>query len=277
MTTADSFDAAAWRAFEHAGWQTAAAGYDAWLGGIASQAIGALLDAAGVGPGTRVLDVATGPGYAAAAAAKRGAQAMGIDFATAMVAEATRRFPEVAFGEGDAEALPFPDASFAAVVCNFGILHFAQPDQALREAHRVLVPGGRLAWTTWDVVGMGEAGGVVRRAVQQYGDSTLALPAGPPMDRFSKPDECQRTLEAVGFTAVVVTILPLVQELTDPDGYFDTVLMGAGPRQGSPLRAQSAQAQAAIRQAVRDNLRAYERDGVVRLPSPVVLASATKP
>src|SRR5205809_6238429 len=55
--------------------------------------------------------------------------------------------PEIEFREGDAEALPFPEASFDAVVMNFGMLHLAHPERAVAEAFRVLSAGGRFAFT----------------------------------------------------------------------------------------------------------------------------------
>ena len=92
----------------------------------------------GYSAGTRVLDVATGPGTIAGVAAARGADVVGLDFSGAMIAEATRLHPAVAFREGDAHALPFDAASFDAVVMNFGLLHLARPETAMAEAHRVL-------------------------------------------------------------------------------------------------------------------------------------------
>lgn len=86
-----------------------------------------------------MLDVACGPGYAAGQAAARGATVIGIDFARAMVTEAHHNFPRVEFRQGDAHALPFDAGSFDAVICNFGVLHFAEPNTALAEAYRVLV------------------------------------------------------------------------------------------------------------------------------------------
>src|SRR5207244_2109622 len=100
------------RDFEHAGWEGAASAYAEHWGALTRQAVEPLLDATGAGPGVRLLDVATGPGYVASAAADRGAQVTGLDFSAVMVAEARRRYPEVEFREGEADALPFPDASF---------------------------------------------------------------------------------------------------------------------------------------------------------------------
>src|SRR5205807_2183578 len=134
---------AAFHDFERAGWETAADHYGDAFGPLTSQAIPSLLRAAQAGEGTRLLDVASGPGYVAAAAAARGATVIGVDFASEMVTLATRRYPVLEFVEGDAEALAFPDRSFDAVAINFGVLHLARPDAALAEARRVLKPGGR--------------------------------------------------------------------------------------------------------------------------------------
>ncbi|HEY7141552.1 MAG TPA: methyltransferase domain-containing protein, partial [Methylomirabilota bacterium] len=142
-------DPSAFHAFERAGWERVPRAYqDAW-GRLTTQAAGPLLDAARVGPGVRALDVATGPGHVAAVAARRGASVVAVDFSEAMLAEARRHHPGIDFRSGDAEALPFPDASFDAVVMSFGLLHLARPDQALAEAYRVLRRGGRVAFTVW--------------------------------------------------------------------------------------------------------------------------------
>ena len=74
-----------------------------------------------------------------------------------------------------------------------------------------------------------------------------------------------------------MSALPLIQPTPDPDAYFDIVLKGAGPRLGSPLRAQSPEALAAIRAAVQDALRTCEREGILELPMPAVLVAAQKP
>src|SRR5207253_5020018 len=117
---------------------------------VTTYPVPAFLAAAHVAAGTTFLDVACGPGYAAAVAASRGARAIGIDFSSEMVEEARRRYAGVEFREGDAEDLPFPGSSFDAVVLNFGMLHLGRPEKALAEAHRVLRAGGRVAFTVWD-------------------------------------------------------------------------------------------------------------------------------
>jgi SAM-dependent methyltransferase len=192
-----------------------------------------------------------------------------------MVAEATRRVPGVQFHEADAEALPFPDASFDAVVANFGLNHVGQPDRALAEAHRVLRAGGRLGFTVWDRNGV-KVAQILLQAIEAHGDATVRLP-DPPADPFTDPEQCERTLRTVGFLPPTIVTLPLVLRLDDPDSYFDVVMRGAGPCQGVPLRAQSPRALAAIRAAVREALHAIETDGVVELPNPAILVAAQKP
>src|SRR4051812_19028852 len=102
-----SIDPEAFRRFEEQGWQEVASRYHAGFAAITMQSVDALLDAARVTSGIRVLDVACGPGYAAAAAAARGAVPTGIDFSSEMVEDARRRHPGLDFRAGDAEQLPF--------------------------------------------------------------------------------------------------------------------------------------------------------------------------
>jgi len=149
------------REFEQAGWEDLGviAKYHEYLSGVTTQSVDALLDAAVIRHGSRVLDVATGAGYVAGAAAQRGAEAIGIDFSAAQVRMARERYPTVRFEQADAEALPFDPDTFDAVVNGFGMCHLPNPDVALREAFRVLKRGGQVAFTVWDTperaVGLG--------------------------------------------------------------------------------------------------------------------------
>src|SRR5262245_16320948 len=144
-------DSRAFHDFEQAGWESVAAEYDRRFGELTLQSIPPLLDAVGAAPGLRLLDVACGPGYAAAAAARRGVSVVGIDFSLTMVKLAERQCPGLDFRFGDAERLDFPADSFDAVVMNFGMLHLADPDRAIAEAFRVLRAGGLYAFTVWDL------------------------------------------------------------------------------------------------------------------------------
>jgi SAM-dependent methyltransferase len=101
----------------------------------------------------RVLDVATGNGNAALAAARRWSDVTGIDYVPALLDEgraraAGERLP-ISFAEGDAEAIPFPDGSFDVVLSTFGVMFSADQEQAAAELRRVCRPAGRIALANW--------------------------------------------------------------------------------------------------------------------------------
>lgn len=262
--------------FERTGWETIPREYHDGFGNLTMQAIEPLLDAAGVTRGTGLLDVATGPGYAAAAAAKRGATVLGIDFSVSMLAEARRSYPFIDFREGDAEALAFPDSGFGAVVMNFGMLHLAKPDQAITEAHRVLGSGGRFGFTAWANPDEAVGFGIVLNAVRAHGVTHVPLPAGPAFFRFSDPEECARALVKAGFVQPNVTRVPQTWRLVSAEALFQIMLRGT-VRTAGLLRAQTAEALKAIRRAVHDAVAVYRREDAFELPMPAVLASARKP
>ena len=109
---------------------------------------------AGVAPGEAVLDVGTGTGVAAITAARIDARVSGIDLTPALLETAQENayiagLPEIAWAEGDAEHLPYPDASFDVVLSQFGHMFAPRPEVAVAEMRRVLKPGGRVAFATW--------------------------------------------------------------------------------------------------------------------------------
>ena len=259
------------RQFEHQGWQEIASRYHEGFAVVTIQAVPALLNAARVTKGTRVLDVACGPGYVAAAAAARGATAMGIDFSSEMVEEARGRYPGIDFREGDAEELSFPDSSFDAVVMNFGLLHLGRPEEAIREAQRVLKSGARVAFTVWDTPDKAQGMGIVLEAIQKYGNLNVPVPPGPPFFRFSDPDECRRVLGAAGFVDVTVENVPQTWRLSSPDALFDVMYNGS-VRNAALLRAQKPD----VLEKIRDEIRVQVERARNELSMPAVLCSGEK-
>jgi demethylmenaquinone methyltransferase/2-methoxy-6-polyprenyl-1,4-benzoquinol methylase len=102
------------------------------------------VDLAGVGPGSRALDVATGTGDLAIALRERGADVVGIDFAEKMLEIARQKAPEIDFRTGNALALDFPDDEFDAATVGFGARNVDDLDRGLAEMARVVKPGGRV-------------------------------------------------------------------------------------------------------------------------------------
>lgn len=108
---------------------------------------------AGIAAGQRVLDVGTGTGVVALTAARTGAKVTGLDLTPALLERARENAAlaelPVDWREGDAEALPFEDASFDVVVSQFGHMFALRAEVATREMLRVLKPGGTVAFSTW--------------------------------------------------------------------------------------------------------------------------------
>lgn len=108
---------------------------------------------AGIASGESVLDVGTGTGVVAITAARAGARVTGLDLTPALLEQARENAriaqKDIVWTEGDAEQLPYPDASFDVVVSQFGHMFAPRPDVAVAEMRRVLKPGGRVAFATW--------------------------------------------------------------------------------------------------------------------------------
>lgn len=113
----------------------------------------ALCELIRLGAGTEVLDVACGSGNTAIAAARRGGNVTGIDIVPALVQKARERARsegfEIAFQEGNAEELPFPDSSFDVVLSTFGVMFAPDQERAAAELLRVCKRGGKIALATW--------------------------------------------------------------------------------------------------------------------------------
>jgi SAM-dependent methyltransferase len=275
--TEPTLDADAFNAFEAAGWQRQAAGYDDFFGPITMRLIEPLLDAAEVGRGARLLDVASGPGYVAAKAAERGASVGGVDIAEAMISLAHRLHPELEFRSGDAEALPFPDGSFDAVVGNFVMLHLGRPEQAAAEFARVLTAGGRVGLTVWDAPERARLLGVLIDAVATVGASPPQdIPAGPPIFRFSDDGEFARLLRSQHLDDIEVRTIAFTHHVPSPDALWRG-LLGGTVRVSALIRRQPSEMQRQIRDAFDRIVRQYAVGARLNLPVSVKLASARKP
>jgi ubiquinone/menaquinone biosynthesis C-methylase UbiE len=273
----DPVDADAFNAFEAAGWEKQASGYEDFFGPITTRLVEPLLDAAEVGAGTRVLDVASGPGYVAAVAAERGASVVGVDVAEAMLALARRLHPQLEFRHGDAEELPFPDGSFDAVVANFVLLHLGRPERAAAEFARLLAPGGRVALTVWDLPERARFLGVLVEAVGAAGASSPEdIPAGPPIFRFSDDEEFARLLREQGLEDVEVQTVSFTHSEPSPEALWEG-LLGGTVRVSALIVRQTDEMQREIRAAFDRIVQGYEAGDGLELPVSVKLASARKP
>jgi SAM-dependent methyltransferase len=164
--------------------ETTAAAYEERLvPSIMAEWVPRLLDAAAVGPGDRVLDLACGTGVVvrmAAASVGPGGRVTGLDVNPGMLAVARRLTPAIEWRQGEAEKLPLADGSFDAVICQFGLMFFADRAAALREMMRVLAPGGRLAVSVFDSLESNAPYGIMAdvlgRQIGEHAAGALRLP-----------------------------------------------------------------------------------------------------
>jgi O-methyltransferase/aklanonic acid methyltransferase len=220
-----------------------------------------LVEVVGIGPGQRVLDVATGRGAVLFPAVERVGSAgdvVGVDLAEGMVRaaneEAERRGLGTLVRVMDAEQLDFPAATFDRALCGFGIMFFPHLDQALAQFRRVLRPGGRLGVSTWRVSPAEDLHTVLDKL------SLLGNNYQRPPGWITEPDDLARVVVDAGFTDVQVVEDSLTLVFADVEQYWHSLRGNFTRRIADGLDA--AQIERA-RAALTERFRAYERpDGI---------------
>ncbi len=200
------------KAAVRADWAGRAAAWNRWADQLAKMADrfnGPLIEAAGIGPGQRVLDLASGAGEPALTVARRvlpEGRVTATDLVPEMLAGARRRAAEagienIDFEIADMEALPFADAAFDRVTCRFGLMFVPDAGHALGEALRVLVPGGRAAYLVWGPRENTTLFAVMWDAAAEVVGSMEGFFALPPF-RFADAGSVAELMERAGFEAV---------------------------------------------------------------------------
>lgn len=175
----------------------------------------ALLAAAGPTQDRRVLDVACGTGVLARMVAATTAGTTGLDKNPAMLKVAARLDSRVRWVPGDATDLPFPDRSFDVAFCQQGLQFVTDPAAALREVHRVLAPGGRLALALWRDISHAPGFAALATVIDRHGGPGDLMRA--PF-RLGDADEVRAMLTDGGFatvrssTCVITARFPSVPE-----------------------------------------------------------------
>ena len=261
--------------FEKDAWIKLPEHYDSIVGPMTRRAVDAALAAVALRPGMTILDVASGLGYVAAEAKRRGADVTGVDFSLDMINEARRHYPDVKIEQGDAENLKYADASFDAVTCAFGMLHFPRPGKALAEAYRVLKPGGRFAFTVWVAPPKNKFFGTIGETVIKYSDMSISPPKGPSSYMLSDPMVCAALMDAGRFTGIEIAEVACDFELRAPMDMLE-FMKKCAVRPVYIFERQTPEVKARIEQALlEEGAKAIAQDGG-RMACPILLVSGVK-
>ena len=238
--------------------------------------VGDLLDRAGPRPGERLLDIACGTGAVTRAAAARvgpNGSVCGLDISPNMLEQAAESAgsirPAIEWRQGDTTRLPYDDARFDRVVCQQGLQFFADRVAAAREVRRVLVPGGRAAWSVWSDIDnnpyfLAVSGAVDRYLGPEAGGQYRSACALGSVERLREP------LAAAGFRTVVIERVGRRLLLPAPEEFVPNNLEGTSL--GPQVRAMDRDRLGRLADRVAEDLRDYRRGDRLEAPFEILIA-----
>lgn len=282
-----SFDPVQYKASQKESWSRVAAGLKQWwqtMERCAKPVSERLVKLAQIGPGHKVLDVATGIGEPAVTAARAvgpTGTVVATDQAAGMLAIARERaselgLPNIEFRELDAEALDFPELSFDAILSRWGLMFLPNLPEALQRMHRQLKRGGRLATAVWGPPQKAPFISLAMNTVRQQ----LHVPPPPPgtLGPFSLADVTilERALAQVGFSDIRSEPLVLTFEWASAEAYTRFQQDIAAPIVAM-VEQEAPERQREVWRVVTDAAREYAApDGTVRLAGEAICVVAKR-
>jgi ubiquinone/menaquinone biosynthesis C-methylase UbiE len=249
--------------------------YDGYVGRWSRLFVPAVVAAAEIADGHRVLDVATGPGEAAATALTRvGASGLviGADISKEMLQAASARFDDRRFRAvvTDGQALPFADGTFDALICQLGLMFFPDPARGLEQFHRVLRPGQRAALCVISTPARAPMWGALADALSVH----LPDQRGMLYLSFALSDvvRLEQLMTRAGFRNVSVRRETRTDGFDSFDDYWNPIEKGAGSLPQA-YRALPEPSRHAVRDQVRRRLAGFETDGRLIMSVEMLIAS----
>ena len=191
-----------------------------------------------------------------------------------MLAIARMRNPAISFDEGNAEALPYPDLAFDVAVSNFGIHHVPRPQLALREAHRVLREGGRVAFSFWADHSDNIGWKLLFDAIARHGDpsaSDAPLPGGG----FRGAEQCAEALRTAGFADCTTQLVNATWHHADARALVASLQAGTA-RMAAMIEAQDPTAMPAIIADIEANAAEHHTADGIAVPIAAVIAAGRR-
>jgi SAM-dependent methyltransferase len=252
--------------------------YDRFMGRWSRLWVPALLDAAHVGPGQRVLDLATGTGEAAAQAAARIApsgRVFGVDISLPMLRGAAARLAggPATLAVMDGMRLACPDHAFDAVICQLGLMLIPDPQRAAAECARVLRDGGRLAAVVWSSMERAPHIGILYEVLGRL-LPTRREELGRSFS-LGEPGRFQALLERAGLHNVRVAREQRVVVTESFEDYWEPVAAGGG-RLGQCYAGLPEESRRAVREEVRERMKPFRSGERLVMEVEVLLGAGSR-
>ncbi|MFQ5433170.1 MAG: class I SAM-dependent methyltransferase [Nitrospinota bacterium] len=282
-----SYDPDKFKAAQKKSWDSVANGWKKWWPSIeqGAQVISDhMVDSAGIKPGDRVLDIATGIGEPAVTAARRVGESgsvMATDQSGQMLEVARERVADlglknISFHVSDCETLDVSESAFNAVICRWGIMFLPNPQASLKRAHDLLVPGGKIAAAVWDTPDKAPGISLSMMVIRKMLNAPPPHPDTPGPFAMADRGKLITVFESAGFNDVRIEPKTVKFSWTSAEDHTQWIKDVASPIKAM-LDGEPPERRAEVWDAVTEAARAYAADdGSIAIDNQTICISAAK-